>query len=136
MQKITTLVLCWLLNICIVSCQHNLAKLKMEKYYWLPTECAPKNYPARIYSGYLVYEGGSVYVPSSAFINNGWGEIGSTHAVGDDFKPVPYRLDLTWFSYTESKFYTGSFELPKEKISQLFQEGYWNMDMKKQPNLH
>ena len=103
-----------------------------EKFEWLPSESAPKLYPMEIYNGHLFFEdGNSIYVPSSALAHSGWGNDGSTHVVGDDFKPVPVRLEVTWASFVENKFYTGSWTLPKEKMTKLFKEGVVNYRTKK-----
>ena len=103
-----------------------------EKFEWLPSESAPKLYPMNIYNGHLFFEdGNSVYIPCSALAHSGWGNIGSTHVVGDDFKPVPVRLEVTWASFVENKFYTGSWALPKEKMTKLFKEGVVNYKTKK-----
>jgi hypothetical protein len=56
-------------------------------------------------------------------LNNGWGEFGSTDIAGEVFKPLPVELKIAWFSYTEDKFYSGSFSLPYSKISELFENG-------------
>ncbi len=103
-----------------------------EKFEWLPTESAPKLYPMEIYNGHLFFENGnSIYVPCSGMAYDGWGNIGSTHVVGDDFKPVPVRLEVTWASFVENKFYTGNWALPKEKMTKLFKEGVVNYNTKK-----
>ncbi len=111
-----------------ISCQNKME----EKFEWLPTESAPSLYPMNIYMGNLYFEdGGSVYIPCSGSAHNGWGNDGSTHTQGEDLKPVPVKLEVTWASYTENKFYTGSWDLPKEKMLKLFQEGVVNYDTKK-----
>ena len=33
-------------------------------------------------------------------------------------------MEITWFSYAENKFYSGSFDLDVPRITKLFQEGY------------
>ncbi len=97
----------------------------MEKYEWFPTPCAPQNYPAEILRGnFILPDGDSIYIPDGALINNGWGEIGTTHLVGEDVKPLPDKLEIIWFSYTEDKFYSGLFELPLDTISRLFKNGF------------
>lgn len=97
----------------------------MQTYDWLPTECAPKDYPVEIVKGDFIFENGrTLYIPDRQFTNNGWGAFGSTHIVGDAQKPLPKRLAITWFSFLEDKFYTGNFELPSEKLTKLFEEGY------------
>lgn len=104
-----------------MSCQK---KEMIEKYEWLPTESSPLLYPMNIYKSNLLFEdGNSTYVPCSGISHDGWGNQGSLHGVGDEFKAVPVRLDITWASFLENKFYTGSWELPTEKMKQLFKEG-------------
>jgi hypothetical protein len=108
--------------LCITSCE---TTKPVKTFIWLPTECAPELYPANIAMGNLVFEDGSkIYIPSADPVENGWGNHGSTDVVGSLQKPVPVRLDLTWLSYTEKKFYTGSFALPQEYIIKLFEKGY------------
>ena len=123
-----------IMNFGLVSCQNRNSNkkginttTKMEKYDWKPTACAPKYNPMQIHQGRLIYENGeSIYIPSGHTLHQGWGKIGPTHVVGEDMKPVPERLDITWVSYLEKKFYKGSFDLPSEKINTLFKEGYIN----------
>ena len=120
-----------ILLLCVtISCQNKME----EKFEWLPTESAPSLYPMNIYVGNLYFEdGGSVYIPCSLVAHNGWGNDGSTHTQGEDLKPVPVRLEVTWASFTENKFYTGSWDLPKEKMLKLFKEGVvWYRTRKKE----
>ena len=120
-----------ILLLCVtISCQNKME----EKFEWLPTESAPSLYPMNIYVGNLYFEvGGSVYIPCSGSAHNGWGNDGSTHTQGEDLKPVPVRLEVTWASFTENKFYTGSWDLPKEKMLKLFKEGVvWYRTRKKE----
>jgi len=100
----------------------------MTKFEWQATESAPKNYPMEITSGSLVYHdgSGSLYVPNGATLHNGWGKGRSSHVVGEDFKPLPNRLRIRFFSYTEDQFYEGDFALPYEKILALFQAGFYS----------
>ncbi len=120
------------MSIGVVSCQKNNSQeikttKKMEKYEWRPTACAPKYNPMQIHKGRLLYENGeSIYIPSGHTLHQGWGKIGPTHVVGEDLKPAPVKLEITWISYLERKFYTGNFDLPSEKINKLFKEGYIN----------
>ncbi|MCM8537734.1 MAG: DUF2931 family protein [Lentisphaeraceae bacterium] len=96
-----------------------------KKYEWLATECAPKNYPMQIISGAFICPNGYVQeLPLNKIISNGWGTRVSTHIVGSKFKPLPSKLEITWFSFTEDKFYSGEFELPLEVIRTLMKQGY------------
>ena len=95
------------------------------RFDWLTSASAPEKYPMKIISGTFYYhnEKGGLYIPDAASLNAGWGTIGNTHVVGEDFKALPDRLDIRFFSYAENKMYHGSFDLPYEKILALFKAG-------------
>ncbi|MCF6324614.1 MAG: DUF2931 family protein [Gammaproteobacteria bacterium] len=99
-----------------------------EKFEWKATESGPRYYPMEIISGSLKYHDGSgaTYVPDGVTLNHGWGKGVSSHVIGDGINPLPNRLTLTFFSYTENQFYQGDFELPYEKILTLFQQGFYS----------
>jgi DUF2931 family protein len=93
-------------------------------FEWLPTEAAPDRFPVHLIQGDLYFaDGRSIYVPDGRDVANGWGARGSTHIVGDAAKPVPVRLEVAWFSYTEDRFYQGTFPLPAEAMTALFKAG-------------
>lgn len=97
----------------------------MNKYRWYPTESAPKLYPMEIIKGDLIFsDGTSIYIPDHKIVNNGWGETNSTYISGDEEKPIPVKLEVSWFSYAEDKFFSGAYILPYEKILLLFDEGF------------
>jgi hypothetical protein len=94
-------------------------------YEWLPTESADYNYPMQIIEGKLIFKDKNfVLIPGDKVIGNGWGETGSIHLIVNELKPIPENLTITWFSFTEDKFYSGTFDLPYEKIRLLFEEGF------------
>lgn len=118
-----TLFLALLFNFGLLSCVNN--QDNMKKYDWLPTTCAPKFYPAEIFQSYFILEDQEeLNIPGDRSMYNGWGNLGPTHIVGEPLKSIPTKLNIIWMSYTENKFYEGTFDLSKEKISALFQEGY------------
>jgi hypothetical protein len=99
----------------------------MTEFDWLASESAPQNYPMEIISGTFHFQqGGGVYVPSGALLYKMWGEYRSTHISGPTLKPVPSQLSITFFSYTENKFYQGEFDLPIDEILTLFQQAYYS----------
>ena len=96
----------------------------MNTFEWLPTECAPNTYPMFIVRGDLILPNQkSLSIPDKRPLYNGWGTQGSMHIVGDKLKPLPTQMALTWFSYTEDRFYAGKFELPVNKLLELFRAG-------------
>lgn len=112
-----------LLLVSFMSCQSPTPSLK--KFEWLPTECAPELYPAIIASASFIFpDGQRAPIMGTDPIKNGWGEDGTTAVIGDEQKLVPVKLEITWLSYTESKFYSGIFDLPVDKITKLFEKGY------------
>ncbi len=100
----------------------------MNKFEWQATESAPRNYVMTIIGGNLSYhdDSGSLYVPDKSNIDHGWGKGASSHIVGPDRKPLPKRLAIGFFSYTENQFYEGIFDLPYDKILKMFQDGYYS----------
>ncbi|QNK63439.1 DUF2931 family protein [Pedobacter sp. PAMC26386] len=97
----------------------------MNKYEWIPTECAPENYPVRVYDGNFFYgDNKKIYIPNGRLVNYGWGETGSINIAGEEMKEAPDRLEITWISFTENITYTGQFKLDREKIDSLFKKGY------------
>ncbi|MDO6811339.1 DUF2931 family protein, partial [Zobellia galactanivorans] len=99
----------------------------MKTFEWRPTECAPEHYPIGIYQGGFITEDDDYFmIPNGGVVSNGWGNSGSTWVTGPDFKPVPNKLKIIWISYTENQFYFGDFNLPTDKITELFEKGYIN----------
>ena len=105
---------------------------KMKTFKWDATSCAPKLFPGEMYQSYFVFENDyEMEIPGcSSVLNNGWGVIGPIVG-GNNYKPVPVKLKITWMSYTENKFYTGSFTLPKDSITKMFEEGFTEFQSKK-----
>lgn len=96
------------------------------KFDWKATESAPLNYPMEIINGTFIYHGEpriGLYIPAGKTIQRGWGQMVSSHLVGPDLKPLPDRLEITFFSFLENQHYKGSFELPYEEILRMFREG-------------
>jgi hypothetical protein len=95
-----------------------------KMYDWLPTECAPRRFPMYLIKAVLTLaDGTTAYVPDQRVVANVWGETGSTHVVSPLMKPVPKRLDIRWFSFTEDRFYEGGFELPFDSMERMFAIG-------------
>jgi len=96
-----------------------------EQFEWLPGVDAPEAYPIKIIGGeFKSLNGYSPQLPTSDFVNSGWGETGGIMAVGPDKRAVPDSLSITWLSFAERKFYKGNFVLPKLRLTALFREGY------------
>lgn len=91
-----------------------------KKYEWSAVVSAPREYPIEVYTGAA---GGYFFSQMGGFSNSGWGGGGIDNTIE---APLPDRLDMTWLSYVDNKFYTGEWELPTEKIQQLFDEGYYS----------
>lgn len=98
---------------------------KMNRYAWLPTESAHALYPMEIIKGDLIFaDGTSIYIPNGRVFNNGWGNYGSTHIIGEELKPLPVKLSALWLSYAEDKFYEGHFSLPAGQLAITFKRGF------------
>jgi hypothetical protein len=101
--------------------------MEKNKFDWLASESGPQNYPMEVIDGEFYYynDERGTSVPAGKVIADGWGTSVSTHVVGPDLKPLPNKLVITFFSYTEDKFYHGEFNLPYDQILALFQEGFY-----------
>ncbi len=94
----------------------------MKEYNWLPSECAPKDYPIYLHKAHFKTNNGNVIsIPNKRLVKNGWGTIGSTHIVGDALKAIPNELFISWFSVAENKYYEGNYILPTNIIQALFE---------------
>lgn len=91
-----------------------------KKYEWSAVVSAPREYPIEVYTGAA---GDYFFSQMGGFSNVGWGGGGIDNTIE---APLPDRLDMTWLSYVDNKFYTGEWELPTEKIQQLFDQGYYS----------
>lgn len=122
--KITLIKLSLIALLILTGCGNMFTKNK-TKFDWLAKESAPREYPMRVIDGTFYYhkEDHGLYVPTAASITPGWGSGRSTHVVGEQFKPLPDRVDIRFYSFWENKLYHGSFDLPYEKILALFKEG-------------
>jgi hypothetical protein len=126
MKKINKIVLVLLLTI-VLGCQKNEKDMiiKVEKFEWSAAVSADVCYPMRvIFGSFTLSDGNSVWIPSGEILKDTWGSSGSSYVVGEARKKVPERMVITWFSYTENKFYTGDFELPQKKLYGIFKKDY------------
>ena len=94
--------------------------------------CAAEGYWMTIQSGAFQAADGPLPVPSGHTLEGSWGVSGTVWSAGEDQHAAPQRLQLTWFSYAEDKFYEGDFALPQEKIQALLQQGTWDLERQKQ----
>ena len=99
---------------------------EQTRFDWRASDSAPEHYAMKIISGTLRFHGSpngaGTYVPGGGVISHGWGLGDSTHVTGEALKPLPDKLDITFFSYLEDQFYRGTFDLPYNTILKLFQE--------------
>ncbi len=106
------------------GCGGTMKKEKTE-FDWYAVASAPLNYPMEVRWGEFRYHGTEntgLLIPSGGTLRQGWGESFSAYVVGPKFKPLPDRVEVTFYSYAEKQFYYGEFDLPYEKILQLFQQ--------------
>ncbi|WP_018344943.1 DUF2931 family protein [Cytophaga aurantiaca] len=134
-MKQTTILFLFIINSLLSSCQTNEMKNKSEnkKFDWTHSVSAPTNYPMRIYRGELKGLTENDYSASFGLwgvANEGWGTESGMVVVGPDTKAIPDSLLITWLSFRENKFYTGKFQLPREKIIELFEAGFYEYDIK------
>lgn len=88
------------------------------------TVTAPQSYPIEVHQGYFSNENKELIcgVPKTGKEDGGWQYDGDAGGQGSSI--VPSHLNLTYVAYAEKKFYTVDADLPKDKMQQLFREGF------------
>ncbi|WDF65472.1 DUF2931 family protein [Flavobacterium sp. KACC 22763] len=99
---------------------------KIEKFEWLAETSADETCPVEVvYGSFILSDNTTAWIPSEQYLNDSWGASSSgTMVVGDDKKKVPERMQITWFSYAENKFFAGDFALPQKKMYDIFKKDY------------
>ena len=114
-----------LVSFCVflTSCGNAMSKNATE-FYWNATEAAPAHYPMEIIRGTFYYKGldHGLYIPSGGTLCAGWGIANSAHVTGQRNKPLPDRVEILFYSYTEKQFYRGDFKLPYDQILTMFRQ--------------
>lgn len=128
-NKIKALILCVVCCFSTINCQN---KKMEEKYQWLGTVSAPQEYPMEVYKGAIVADDFTYGFDAIwGTQNTGWGNEGGTMSVETEKMNLPHHLEFTWYSLVEKKFYTGKWDLNKDKIKKLFEEGFVDQDTRK-----
>jgi hypothetical protein len=105
--------------------EQKIMNVKTEKFEWLATVSGDEFCPVEIIDGsFVLSDGNTIGIPSGEYLNADWGASSGIMLVGDEMKKVPERMEITWFSYAENKFYKGDFALPQEKIYDIFKKDY------------
>lgn len=120
--KFKLLVLFIILN----SCKNDNKMLeKTEKFEWLASAGASEEYPMEIVNGsFIASDGSTQWIPDGEYLKSGWGNGNGVWSVGDQIRKIPERMEVTWFSYAENKFFAGEFELPQQMIYTFFKKNY------------
>ena len=97
-----------------------------DKYDWLVLTVADQGYMMEILEGDFFYDNGKslASIPSRQVLQSQWWDGDSGVMIsGEQFKSLPARMKIKWFSYAEDKFYEGDFKLDYDKIAALFKKG-------------
>ncbi|ROS20739.1 DUF2931 family protein [Chryseobacterium nakagawai] len=112
----------------LLACKKNdtpkMKNSQQEEFSYMVTMTAPEEYPVEVHIGVLTDDKKELIcgVPKTGVEDGGWQYDGD--AGGQGGSRIPSHLDLTYVNYAEKKFWKIDAELPKEKILQLFQEGF------------
>ena len=96
----------------------------VTEFKWYAVATAPRDYPMEVISGEFIYKGlgYGVSIPSGGTLTQGWGVSTSSYVIGPEFKPLPDRVYVKFYSYTENKFYEADFALPYDNILAKFRQ--------------
>lgn len=110
-------------------------------FKWQEGLSCPSGYPIQVYRGWLegpLVSNGVNEEPNSITSISGfgtttgigdWGENSSGMSQGE--KPIPQRLNCTWYSYVEDVMYHINTELDYQKMVKLFNEGFQDSNRKR-----
>ena len=100
-------------------------KMKGEKKFdWSATLSAPEEYPVQVYRGGVISKEYAQSLQGFGTVDYGWGKEGGAVVMGPDLKSIPDSLEIAWHSFVGQKNYEGKWDLPKEYITKLFDEGF------------
>ncbi|MEJ5053403.1 DUF2931 family protein [Sphingobacterium sp. MYb382] len=97
-----------------------------EQVSYSTTFSAPREYPAEVYYGYFANKEKTKIVSGvskAGMANDSWQYDGAK--AGQGGSSIPAHLHLVYVAYAEKKFYEVDAALPSDKISALFQEGFF-----------
>lgn len=99
-------------------------KKNNQQFTWGAQKSGPKDYPMEMISGTLYFKGEERGLPIPTGTSYGkWGQGFANHP--HVTQNLPDRLQVTFYSYAENKTYRGTFDLPYDKLVELFQ---WGVD--------
>lgn len=116
-----------------LSAKDTLTTMKTN-FKWQEGLSCPSGYPIQVYRGWLegpIVSNGvneepnsttSIYGFGTTTGTGDWGENSSGMSQGE--KPIPQRLNCTWYSYVEDVMYHINTELDYQKMVKLFNEGF------------
>jgi hypothetical protein len=123
MKKYIILVL--FITLLQTSCKDKTMKEETSFIYEI-TVGAPEEYPVEVHEGVLSNRNTFISaIPKAGIERDAWGFGGGSGMKGGI---IPNRLELTWISYAEKKFWKIDCALPEDKILALFQKGYTYRD--------
>lgn len=122
MKIIFTYMLCSLFA--LQACSQPTKKMEQEKFNYAVTFSAPEVYPAEVHYGFLTNEKKDMVagIPKAGSVEGGWQYDGTK--AGQGGSEIPTHLNVTYVSYVDKKFYQVDVDLPKEKMLQLFRQGF------------
>lgn len=92
-----------------------------DKYEWNVETTADEGYHMEILSGNFYDENGKAIAGIQSDVRLQSGLLGDSGSITvEDYRAIPYQMNLQWFSYAEDKFYKGTFQLDSERIKKLF----------------
>lgn len=107
------LLLFLLIIIVIANCVQSYYFKANKRYDWTTNVISSKGNIVQVSN--CTFKGNSYDINKNIILDNGWDKTNDTeNNVKDTF--FPDSLSIKWFSYSEQKFYNGSFALPNETI--------------------
>lgn len=97
---------------------------QVTNFKWYAVATAPRDYPMEVISGTFFYKGMNtgISIPSGGTLRTGWGKSASAYVGSGEIPPLPDRVQVKFFSYSEKQVYEAEFALPYDTILATFQQ--------------
>jgi hypothetical protein len=124
MLSIIKVSVCLIIIFSIIGCSIVMKK-NNQQFTWGAQKGGPKAYPMEMIRGTLYFKGEDRGLPIPTGTSYGkWGQGMANHP--HVTQSLPDRLKVTFYSYAENQAYQGTFDLPYDKLLELFQWGVEN----------
>ena len=109
------------MTVAFTTCKTMTSKNKEYRYY--VSGNAPASYPTELWHGALYFmPQEALAIPKCYPYRGEWGDILSTQILTREDYPLPIKIDMTWLSIVEQRFYHLEADIPVERLQAVWDQ--------------